>query len=80
MAAPSQLDQPSQWATGAEPPTSKQTSFLQTLVSQKGSDIDPSSLSKAEASSAIDDLKNKETTNSDAAPGGAIQDPKGWAT
>lgn len=76
----SQLDNPSQWATGAEPPTTKQTSFLETLASQKGADIDPSNLSKAEASSAINDLKNKETTNSEAAPGGAIQDPKGWAT
>jgi len=80
MADKSQLDQPAQWTTGADPPTQKQTSFLQTLVSQKGSDIDPSSLSKSEASQAIDDLKNKETTNSEAAAGAPIQDPKGWAT
>ena len=76
----SQLDKPSQWATGSEPPTEKQTSFLKTLASQKDADIDPNHLSKSEASQAINDLKNKETTNSEAAAGAPIQDPQGWAT
>lgn len=76
----SQLDKPGQWATGSEAPTSKQTSFLQTLAASKNADIDPSNMNKSEASKAIDDLKNSETKNPDAEAGAPIQDPKSWAT
>ena len=77
----SQLDNPSQWATGADPPTKKQEAFLSTLASQKGAtDIDPSSLNKSEASQKIDELKNAETKNQDAKPAEPIQDPDSWTT
>ena len=76
----SQLDKPSQWATGSEPPTEKQTSFLHTLAASKNADVDPSSLNKSEASMKINELKNSETTNPDAQAGAPIQDPKSWAT
>lgn len=75
-----QLAQPGQWTTGGDAPTEKQTSFLQTLANQKDADIDPGKMSKSEASQKIDELKNKETTNSEAAAGAPIQDPSGWAT
>lgn len=55
-----QLANPFQWTTGNDPPTSKQTSFLSTLASSKGEpNLDPSSLSKSDASAKIDELKNK---------------------
>ena len=74
----SHLDDPSQWATGSENPTTKQKAFLSTLASQKGAtDVDPSSLNKSEASQKIDELKNAETKNQDAKP---IQHPDTWTT
>ena len=76
----SQLNNPSQWATGSDPPTAKQQSFLSTLASQKGADVDPSSLNKSEASQKIDELKNAETKNQDAKPDEPIQDPDKWTT
>lgn len=77
----SQLDNPSQWVTGSDPPTKKQKTFLSTLASQKGvTDVDPSSLNKSEASQKIDELKNAETKNQDAEPGEPIQDPDTWTT
>ena len=77
----SQLDNPSQWATGSAPPTLKQKAFLSTHANQKGApDIDPSSLNKSEASQKIDELKNAETKNQDAKPGESIQDPDTWTT
>ena len=77
----SQLNNPSQWATGSDPPTSKQKAFLSTLASQKGAtDVGPSSLNKSEASQKIDELKNAETKNQDAKPGEPIQDPDSWTT
>ncbi len=76
----SQLDHPETWTTGADAPTEKQKSFLSTLATSKGVDIDPSSVSKGEASQKIDELKNKQTQNPDATAGQPIQDPNTWAT
>ena len=76
----SQLDHPESWTTGADAPTEKQKSFLSTLATSKGVDIDPSSVSKSEASQKIDELKNKETKNPNATAGQPIQDPTTWAT
>ena len=77
----SQLNNPSQWTTGSNPPTAKQKAFLSTLASQKGAtDVDPASLNKSEASQKIDELKNAETKNQDAKPGEPIQDPDSWTT
>jgi len=76
----SQLDKPAQWATGAEAPTDKQKSFISTLAASKKVDVNPDSLNKSEASQKINELKNAETQNPDAAAGQPIQDPNTWST
>jgi hypothetical protein len=48
---------PSDWVTGDEPLTGPQESYLNTLAQEAGVDVDTESLSKAEASEAIDELK-----------------------
>jgi hypothetical protein len=47
---------PDAWATGGEPMTEAQASYLKTLCEKAGEEFDPS-LSKAEASKRIDALK-----------------------
>jgi hypothetical protein len=47
---------PSDWATGDEPATGAQKSYLETLSRGTGEDV-PDDLTKAEASQKIDDLK-----------------------
>lgn len=78
----SQLNNPAQWATGADAPTDKQKGFISTLAASKNADINPGSLNKSEASQKINELKNAETKNPDAQPsaGAPIQDPKTWTT
>ena len=79
----SQLDKPGEWTTGGEPPTEKQTAFLQTLASSKGvSNLNPHELNKSEASKKINELKNAETKDPEAntQPGAPIQNPDTWAT
>ena len=77
----SQLDKPSQWATGNDAPTDKQKSFISTLAASKGAeDVNPNEMNKSEASVAINDLKNKETRNPGADAGKPIQDPNSWST
>ena len=79
----SQLDIPGEWATGGDAPTEKQTAFLQTLASSKGvENLNPHELNKSEASQKINELKNAETKNPDAASnaGPPIQNPDSWAT
>jgi hypothetical protein len=49
---------PSDWATGDEPMTGAQASYLATLGRQAGEDV-PDDLSKAEASKKIDELRKK---------------------
>ncbi|KAL8670265.1 MAG: hypothetical protein Q9168_005184 [Polycauliona sp. 1 TL-2023] len=76
----SQLDKPSQWATGGDAPTDKQKGFLSTLASSKNADVNPDSLNKSEASAKIDELKNAPTQNADATAGEPIQNPDTWST
>ena len=49
---------PSDWVTGDEPMTGAQASYLKTLCEETGHDFDES-LSKADASKLIDELKNQ---------------------
>lgn len=49
---------PAQWATGGEPMTGAQASYLKTLSEQAGEEFD-STLSKADASKKIDELQKK---------------------
>lgn len=78
----SQLDKPTEWTTGGEPPTKKQTAFLSTLADSKGVDLNPNELNKSEASQKINELKDAETTNPQASStaGAPIQDPDSWST
>ncbi len=50
---------PKDWVTGDEEVTGPQASYLGTLAQQAGEDVDPTTLSKAEASQKIDQLKEK---------------------
>ena len=47
---------PDEWVTGDEPMTGPQQSYLDTLAREAGEDVDDS-LTKAEASKKIDELK-----------------------
>ena len=80
----SQLNNPSQWTTGADPPTDKQKGFISTLASSKNLPVDdPSSLTKSEASAKINQLKDAPTQNANADSATAdqpIQDPDTWTT
>ena len=49
---------PDDWATGDEPATGAQMSYLRTLAQDSGRDV-PESLSKAEASKLIDELQGQ---------------------
>ena len=49
---------PDEWKTGDEPMTDAQRSYLETLCNETGEDFDDS-LSKAEASKRIDELRNR---------------------
>ncbi len=56
---PSRQERPTdQWATGDEPMTGPQASYLETLAQQAGVEP-PTGLNKSEASRAIDDLQAK---------------------
>ena len=49
---------PDDWATGGEPMTGPQRSYLETLAREAGEDV-PDNLTKAEASELIDRLQSK---------------------
>ncbi|GAA1588964.1 DUF3072 domain-containing protein [Actinomadura kijaniata] len=49
---------PQDWATGDEPMTAPQASYLQTLAREAGEEV-PEGLSKAEASRLIDELRQR---------------------
>ena len=49
---------PGEWKTGDEPMTAAQRSYLETLSKEAGEDFDES-LSKAEASKRIDELRER---------------------
>jgi hypothetical protein len=50
---------PEDWVTGDEPATGPQQSYLSTLAQQAGDEVDPTDLTKAEASEKIDELKQQ---------------------
>ncbi len=49
---------PSDWVTGDEPATGPQLSYLQTLATDSDAEV-PDDLTKADASSLIDELQEK---------------------
>jgi hypothetical protein len=49
---------PSDWATGGEPATGPQLSYVSTLAQEAGVDV-PENLTKADASKLIDELQEK---------------------
>ena len=49
---------PDDWATGDEPMTGAQRSYLQTLAREAGEEV-PDGLTKAEASKRIDELQDR---------------------
>ncbi|MCO5997199.1 DUF3072 domain-containing protein [Actinoallomurus rhizosphaericola] len=49
---------PEDWATGDEPMTGPQESYLRTLAREAGEDV-PENLSKAQASELIDELQGR---------------------
>ncbi|GAA2868593.1 DUF3072 domain-containing protein [Streptosporangium fragile] len=49
---------PEEWATGDEPMTAPQESYLRTLAREAGREV-PEGLSKAEASTLIDELQGR---------------------
>ncbi|RCG24026.1 DUF3072 domain-containing protein [Sphaerisporangium album] len=51
---------PEDWATGDEPMTAPQESYLHTLAREAGREV-PEGLSKAEASKLIDELQEEST-------------------
>jgi Protein of unknown function (DUF3072) len=52
------IKDPDDWTTGDEPMTGAQDSYLHTLASEAGEDVEED-LSKAEASKKIDELRHK---------------------
>ena len=94
--AQSHLEKPREWTTGSDPPTRKQTAFLNTLAEEKGVEVDLDGLNKGDASAKINALKglDAEHANANVPQGSAagksrssgesgrelIQDPSTWAT
>ena len=52
------IKDPDEWTTGDEPMTGAQESYLNTLASEAGEQVEPD-LTKAEASKRIDELQDK---------------------
>jgi Protein of unknown function (DUF3072) len=52
------IKDPDEWTTGEEPMTGAQESYLRTLASEAGEEVEPG-LTKAEASKRIDELQEK---------------------
>jgi hypothetical protein len=52
------IKDPEEWTTGDEPMTGAQESYLHTLASEAGEQVEPD-LTKAEASKRIDELQEK---------------------
>jgi hypothetical protein len=52
------IKDPDEWTTGEEPMTGAQQSYLHTLATEAGEEIEPE-LTKAEASKRIDELQQK---------------------
>jgi hypothetical protein len=52
------IKDPDKWTTGEEPMTGAQASYLHTLATEAGEEVEPN-LTKAEASKRIDELQQK---------------------
>jgi len=52
------IKDPNEWTTGEEPMTGAQESYLNTLATEAGEEVEPN-LTKAEASKRIDELQEK---------------------
>jgi hypothetical protein len=52
------IKDPDEWTTGEEPMTGAQESYLHTLATEAGEEVEPN-LTKAEASKRIDELRQK---------------------
>jgi len=52
------IKDPEDWTTGEEPMTGAQESYLHTLATEAGEEVEPG-LTKAEASKRIDELRQK---------------------
>lgn len=52
------IKDPDEWTTGEEPMTAAQESYLRTLATEAGEEVQPD-LTKAEASKLIDELQQK---------------------
>jgi hypothetical protein len=52
------IKDPDEWTTGEEPMTGAQQSYLHTLATEAGEEVEPN-LTKAEASKRIDELREK---------------------
>jgi Protein of unknown function (DUF3072) len=52
------IKDPDEWTTGEEPMTGAQQSYLNTLATEAGEEVEPD-LTKAEASKKIDELQQK---------------------
>jgi hypothetical protein len=52
------IKDPDEWTTGEEPMTGAQESYLHTLATEAGEEVEPD-LTKAEASKRIDELQEK---------------------
>ena len=55
----SPVKDPDDWKTGDEPLTGAQQSYLETLATEAGEEVDTAGLSKADASKKIDELREK---------------------
>ncbi|MFH5822215.1 DUF3072 domain-containing protein [Georgenia sp. AZ-5] len=55
---PDTIKDPEEWTTGEEPATGAQLSYLGTLAREAGREV-PENLTKAQASSLIDELQDK---------------------
>lgn len=68
----SSVPDPKTWATGDDPATEKQKSFLQTLAAEKGASVDVDTIGKGPASAKIEELKDApskpETVTADGTP------------
>ena len=53
------IKNPDDWKTGDQPLTGAQQSYLETLASEAGEEVDTADLTKADASKLIDELQEK---------------------
>lgn len=66
---------PDEWKTGDEPMTAAQRSYLETLCRETGEEFD-ASLSKAEASKRIDELRSRSPRLAESDEAGSASDRK----